>query len=390
MFRLLLTALVCLFLTDPSYAQTTNKKTPTKAAPKPKAPKAEAPKAETPKTEPPVVVATDGKININTATVTELDTLNGVGEATAKKIIEYRETKGAFKTVDDLAKAGIGIGEKTLEKFRDQITVGDGKTIATAESSTASTPTVSTGPLININTASAKELDKLNGVGEVTAQKIIAYREANGPFKTIDDLKKVAGVGDKTFDKFRAQITVDGSATPITTTSKETPVVGVVPTTVATGPKININTASAKELDTLNGVGEVTAQKIIAYREANGPFKSVDDLAKAGIGIGAKTLEKFRDQITVGENTGGAAPTVTPAEGPAVPVTKTTATVSVNINTADLKELGKLPGVGDTTAQRILDYRTANGPFKTCKDLGKVKGIGDKSLEKIEPSCNVK
>ena len=52
---------------------------------------------------------------------------------------------------------------------------------------------------VNINTASAAQLDALPGVGASTAEKIIADRDANGPFKVIEDLKRVSGIGDKKF-----------------------------------------------------------------------------------------------------------------------------------------------------------------------------------------------
>ncbi len=63
-------------------------------------------------------------ININTATQTELETLNGVGPATATAIIEYREQAGNFKTVGEVTNVK-GIGEKKLAKFADQIVVVD-------------------------------------------------------------------------------------------------------------------------------------------------------------------------------------------------------------------------------------------------------------------------
>ncbi len=63
-----------------------------------------------------------GKININTATVSELMTLDGIGEVKAKAIVEYREKNGYFKSIDDITLVK-GIGEKTLEKNRDKITV---------------------------------------------------------------------------------------------------------------------------------------------------------------------------------------------------------------------------------------------------------------------------
>lgn len=65
------------------------------------------------------------------------------------------------------------------------------------------------------------------------------------------------------------------------------------------GEKVNINTASAEQLDTLPGVGESTAQKIIADREANGPFSSPEDVKRVS-GIGDKKYAELADLITVG------------------------------------------------------------------------------------------
>ena len=62
--------------------------------------------------------------------------------------------------------------------------------------------------VVNINTATASELETLPGVGEVTAQRIIEYRELNGPFQTIEAIQEVSGIGPKTFEGMRAMITV--------------------------------------------------------------------------------------------------------------------------------------------------------------------------------------
>ena len=66
----------------------------------------------------------------------------------------------------------------------------------------------------------------------------------------------------------------------------------------SSGGLININSASATELETLSGIGEVLAATIVEYREQNGPFASVDDLMDVS-GIGPATLEEIRDQVTV-------------------------------------------------------------------------------------------
>ena len=62
---------------------------------------------------------------------------------------------------------------------------------------------------ININTASAEELSRLNGIGPSHAAKIVAYREKNGPFKMPEDLVQVSGIGQKTFEANKEAIIVE-------------------------------------------------------------------------------------------------------------------------------------------------------------------------------------
>jgi competence protein ComEA len=73
----------------------------------------------------------------------------------------------------------------------------------------ATLPEASLSQLININTATQAELETLSGIGPVTAQKIIAFREANGPFTSIEEIQKVSGIGPATFEKIKDFITVD-------------------------------------------------------------------------------------------------------------------------------------------------------------------------------------
>lgn len=63
---------------------------------------------------------------------------------------------------------------------------------------------------VNINTATQSELESLSGVGPAKAKAIIDYRKANGGFKRPEDLKNVKGIGDKSFQKLRAEISTTG------------------------------------------------------------------------------------------------------------------------------------------------------------------------------------
>lgn len=81
-----------------------------------------------------------------------------------------------------------------------------------------------------------------------------------------------------------------------------------------------------------------------------------------------------------------------PSSSPSLPQTSPQSTATtpsverlVNINTASAAELELLPGIGPALAQRILDYRTAHGPFRSLADLDRVKGIGPRTLERLRP-----
>jgi len=65
-----------------------------------------------------------GQVNINTATIEELDTLPGIGPGYAQRIVEYRQLNGPFGSIEEITLVS-GIGDATFEKIRDRITVGD-------------------------------------------------------------------------------------------------------------------------------------------------------------------------------------------------------------------------------------------------------------------------
>lgn len=84
---------------------------------------------------------------------------------------------------------------------------------------------------ININTATKDELIALPGIGPAKAQAIIDYRKAHGPFKTVDDLKDVKGIGAKRFEKLKPDLAVTG---PTTAKASAKPEGKQVPTTSRT------------------------------------------------------------------------------------------------------------------------------------------------------------
>ena len=100
----------------------------------------------------------------------------------------------------------VVVSSKTAAEDAAPASSPDNQSSSNATTSGKGTP-ASAGK-VNINTASASELTSLDGVGDATAAKIIAYRQANGSFSSVEEIKKVSGIGDKKFEAIKDRITV--------------------------------------------------------------------------------------------------------------------------------------------------------------------------------------
>jgi competence protein ComEA len=156
-------------------------------------------------------------------------------------------------------------------------------------------------------------------------------------------------------------------------------------TAAAKAAPVDINSASQKELEDLPGVGTSTAKKIVAGR----PYSSVGDLSRAG--VSARTIEKITPLVTVGAAaaaTHAAAPAEKPAKGSraSAPAASSapSSTAPVDLNSASQKDLEALPGVGASTAKKIV----AGRPYATVGDLSRA-GVSAKTIEKITPLVTV-
>jgi competence protein ComEA len=116
--------------------------------------------------------------------------------------------------IDAIERAGGALPKADLSLLNLAAPITDGTQILVPKSGPA-VPGASPAPiggapagLININTATATELEALSGIGEVLAATIVEYRTTNGPFTVVDELLDVSGIGPATLDEIRDQITV--------------------------------------------------------------------------------------------------------------------------------------------------------------------------------------
>ncbi len=174
---------------------------------------------------------------------------------------------------------------------------------------------------VDLNTASAKELEDLPGVGPATAKKIIAGR----PYASVADLSK-AGVSAKTITEITPLVTVSAlpAASPAAAKAP-TAAAPAKPAKAAAAPSgpVDLNTASQKQLEELPGVGPATAKKIIAGR----PYASAAELTTAG--VPAKTIAQITPMVTVGTPAKPAAPAATATAPAATASAATPATTAV-------------------------------------------------------------
>jgi competence protein ComEA len=158
------------------------------------------------------------RVDLNRATRTELMAIPGIGPQLAERIVSHREGQGKFARVEDLTHVH-GIGDATMNKLRPWVTVEPADTEPAIPKepdrlTRKPTPPASgtrtappTGRLINVNTASVEDLDTLPGIGPVLAQRIIAERQKR-PFATVDELRRVSGLGPKKLEAVRSLVTV--------------------------------------------------------------------------------------------------------------------------------------------------------------------------------------
>jgi competence ComEA-like helix-hairpin-helix protein len=161
------------------------------------------------------------------------------------------------------------------------------------------------GETIDVNTASAADLDRI--IGPAQAQSIVDYRTSNGPFRALEELNDVPRIGDATIEKLKPFVTVTAprgmvsarpsfqSAASVADWDRSPEKASRAASGSAAGV-VDLNTASAEQLVALPGIGEALAKRIVAWRDANGRFRSVEALTEVD-GIGEAKLARLRPLV---------------------------------------------------------------------------------------------
>lgn len=140
---------------------------------------------------------------------------------------------------------------------------------------------LSKGERVDLDRASAEELARLPRIGPGLAARIVADREARGPFGSLEGLDRVSGIGPSVLEAIRPYAAFSG---PVW----EAPPAGPLP----------LNSATARELERLPGVGPALARAIVEDRARRGPYRSLADLRRVR-GVGPALLRALADRVVV-------------------------------------------------------------------------------------------
>ena len=141
------------------------------------------------------------------------------------------------------------------------------------------------GERIDPNRATVDEIDRLPRVGPALAARIVEWRVAKGPFRSLAELDSVPGVGPALLREAAPHLQLPETAAPTRASGG--------------GPALDVNRATVEELDALPGIGPVLARRVVQWRQEKGPFRSLDDLEQVP-GIGPALRQKLSGSLRAG------------------------------------------------------------------------------------------
>ena len=324
-------------------------------------------------------------IDINAASFEELMQIKGIGKVIAENIVLYRENYGYFYSLEDLMKVD-GIGDKKLDNIKDYVFISEDLLQETTAAVQETVPTAvsSSAPVTTVPTNNSSGSPKQTSVKTtVTAAAETDDTDDGMIIEEITDFEDVSQTDDYEFattDK-----TTDNLFSYAETTSEE----------YYPNFPLELNTASAKDLAYIDGVGETLAERIVEYARRYGFYDVNDLLNVSGIGQSklnsilpyvyvdasglppkTETTTDYYDNAFDSNNTSYIFPndTTAPADS---------GIYRVNVNTAGKADFMQLPGIDETLAENIIFLRNQIGGFVTIEELSLAEGMTNSRLSAI-------
>jgi competence protein ComEA len=198
------------------------------------------------------------------------------------------------------------------------------------------------------------------GIAEKTIQTILHYRQKGGRFRSAEDIRKIWGIPKETADHLIPFISIRSDSASFNHAQKGSytkPFIHKTPSQA-----IDINTASAEDWESLPGIGEVLAKRILAFRKRLGGFNSLEQVGRT-YGLKDSVFRRILPLLRVENNL--------PAR--------------LNLNTVTAIELEQITGITRAQANAIIAYRKQYGFFQQIDDLKKIIFIRDTVFQQLKP-----
>ncbi len=286
----------------------------------------------------------------------------GLSPSVATTLINFRKKGFKFYKKEDLKRV-YGIKETDYQRLAPYVTITKSKKY-TSPKSTKKIKKQAKRKVLTPFKFNPNEADKVTllqlGLSEKVVQTIINYRNKGGQFWKKEDLKKVYGLSVADYSTLSPYIDLPKKIAPI---AKE----GIIPNDIpqsfskSTSIKVDINNSGVEDWKKLKGIGEITAKRIVNYRDKLGGFLSIDQL-KTTYNIADSTIDKVAHQLLV------------------TPITQ-----KIPINSIAAEALRLHPYIKKKQAYLLVNYRTNHGAYTNIEDLKKVKALKPDFIERIAP-----
>lgn len=286
----------------------------------------------------------------------------GIKPTVANTFIKYRNTGARFYKKKDIKKV-FGITDADYNRLEPYIHFNRKKDKPKA----VDQPKVFEKPIVKpitpfvFNPNDAKKETLLNlGLSEKVAQTVINFRSKGGKFWKKQDFKKIYGLTEKDYLTLEPYIEISPTNTLI---SEKTNIPKDIPQSFseATTVKVDINNGSVEDWKQLKGIGDMTAKRIVNFKDKLGGFTSIEQI-KMTYNVPDSVIDKVANQLIVS------------------PIPN-----KILINTISAEDLRLHPYIKTKQAHVIINYRVNHGSYQSIEDLYKVKALKPTFIERIQP-----